>query len=81
MLLLSGPATNKHLSFKLVKKSWDNIETAIMRWTEASWPRNVFPSLREGVKRTSIIVEAVGQQITVFINGYQIAHIEDGSFC
>lgn len=51
-----------------------------MRWTEASWPRNVFPSLREGVKRTSIIVEAVGQQITVFINGYQIAPIEDGGF-
>jgi len=62
------------MQFKLVRWGWNRIETPIIPWTEVSRSN----SANSG--SSTITVECEGAQITVLIDGQQVASTSDASF-
>jgi Ca-activated chloride channel family protein len=79
LLLLSATGSTPHMQFKLVRRGWNQIETPIIPWTEVS--RNTGGSNgSSSIASSTITVECEGAQITVLIDGKQVASTSDASF-
>jgi hypothetical protein len=74
LAMLSATGDASHISFKVVRRTWDQVETSIIPWTEIS------RALRSHDAWSSLTVECSGDLITVLIDGQEVGHARDGSF-
>jgi hypothetical protein len=74
LAMLSATGDASHISFKLVRRTWDQVETPIIPWTEIS------RALRSHDALSRLTVECSGELITVLIDGQEVGHARDASF-
>jgi len=74
LAMLSATGNVSHIGFKLVRRTWDQVETPIIPWTE------IPQALRSHNSSTTLTVECSGERITVFVDGQQVGQARDGSF-
>jgi hypothetical protein len=72
-LLLTGARGSKDVGFKLEKSEYRGSENEIIAWTPVHLPE----APQSGTK---ITVECVGSQITIFLEGQQVARVKDDSY-